>query len=293
MLLELPGHHGEVWALAVSTYGDFIVSGSHDRSIRRWDRTTEPFFVEEEKEKRLESLFEADLEQQQAQIEREAAAAGVSTADGGAAAAPAGRRTLESVGAADSIVDALDVAANEERKEAEYKLAVEEAVAAAAAGGKKAAARARAGVKRPPINPLMLGLPPGSYVLRTVSGVRSSDLEQALLLLPFADALRLMRYVSDWLEQNAHVELCCRAAALLLRLHHAQLVATPAARGVLVALQRRLRAAARGLKDTLGFNVAALRHLRRAGEEAAGVAGGDSVAAARRQLLGGGGGGEV
>ena len=42
--------------------GDFVITGSHDRSLRRWERTDEPFFVEEEKEKRLESLFEADME---------------------------------------------------------------------------------------------------------------------------------------------------------------------------------------------------------------------------------------
>lgn len=35
MLLEMPGHQGEVWALAASAYGDFVVSGSHDRSIRK------------------------------------------------------------------------------------------------------------------------------------------------------------------------------------------------------------------------------------------------------------------
>jgi U3 small nucleolar RNA-associated protein 12 len=29
MLLELPGHHGEVWALALSAYGDFIVTGEN------------------------------------------------------------------------------------------------------------------------------------------------------------------------------------------------------------------------------------------------------------------------
>ena len=27
MLMELPGHHAEVWALAVSAYGDFVVTG--------------------------------------------------------------------------------------------------------------------------------------------------------------------------------------------------------------------------------------------------------------------------
>ena len=41
-----------------------LPSGSHDRSLRRWERSNEAFFVEEEREKKLESLFEADLERQ-------------------------------------------------------------------------------------------------------------------------------------------------------------------------------------------------------------------------------------
>ena len=48
--------------MALSAHGDFLVTGSHDRSLRRWERTDEPFFVEEEREKRLESMFEADVE---------------------------------------------------------------------------------------------------------------------------------------------------------------------------------------------------------------------------------------
>lgn len=46
LLLTLEGHHADVWCLAISSRGDFIVTGSHDRSIRRWDRTEEPFFIE-------------------------------------------------------------------------------------------------------------------------------------------------------------------------------------------------------------------------------------------------------
>jgi len=44
----------------VSSLGDMVVTGSGDRSIRVWERTDEPFFAEEEKENRLDSLFEAD-----------------------------------------------------------------------------------------------------------------------------------------------------------------------------------------------------------------------------------------
>jgi hypothetical protein len=31
MLLEMPGHHAEVWALALSTYGEYIVTGADVR----------------------------------------------------------------------------------------------------------------------------------------------------------------------------------------------------------------------------------------------------------------------
>lgn len=46
LLLTLEGHLADVWCLAISSRGDFVVTGSHDRSIRRWDRTEEPFFIE-------------------------------------------------------------------------------------------------------------------------------------------------------------------------------------------------------------------------------------------------------
>eukprot|EP00983_Pelagomonas_calceolata_P054755 1143845-Pelagomonas_calceolata.AAC.3 len=48
--------------IALSAVGSLAATGSHDRSLRRWQRSSEPFFVEEEKEARLESMFEADLE---------------------------------------------------------------------------------------------------------------------------------------------------------------------------------------------------------------------------------------
>eukprot|EP00878_Enallax_costatus_P043401 GHUV01051372.1.p1 GENE.GHUV01051372.1~~GHUV01051372.1.p1 ORF type:complete len:136 (+),score=73.92 GHUV01051372.1:83-490(+) len=116
----------------------------------------------------------------------------------------AGRRTIESVSAADTIMDALDVAAHEQESEQEYQAAVRAAQqsAAAAATGKKAAA---AVPKRPPSNPLMLGLSADAYVLRSVSSVRANDLEQALLLLPFGDALRLLQWICGWLRQGSQV----------------------------------------------------------------------------------------
>ena len=54
-----------------------------------------------------------------------------------------------------------------------------------------------------------MGLAPTAYVLRVVARVRSSELEMALLLLPFTDALRLMGYLVDWLRQGSQVGGWC------------------------------------------------------------------------------------
>jgi U3 small nucleolar RNA-associated protein 12 len=43
--MKLEGHHGEVWALAISKRGDFLISGSHDKSIRIWEQTDEPVLL--------------------------------------------------------------------------------------------------------------------------------------------------------------------------------------------------------------------------------------------------------
>ena len=91
-LLTLAGHHAAAWCLAVSQRGEFVVTGGHDRSIRVWERTDEPFFVDEEKERRLESLLEdgGAGEQDDGDDDRVAAAArDAAAAKGGAA--PAGK----------------------------------------------------------------------------------------------------------------------------------------------------------------------------------------------------------
>lgn len=54
-------------------------------------------------------------------------------------------------------------------------------------------------------NPMLLGMTPEQYMLKQVASVRAGDLEQALLILPFSDALRLLAYFCTWLERGAQV----------------------------------------------------------------------------------------
>lgn len=246
LLLSLDGHHGAVWGLAVSSLGDMLLSCGADRAIRRWERSEEPFFVEEEREARLESLFEADLEEP---IEKQA------PADGEGATAPATRRTLASLTATDTIADALEAADAEERRSADH-----------AASGTTGSL---------PANVLMRGMDAATYVRSAVAAVKPGDLEIALTCLPFADALRLLPRMSQWLRSGTQIELGCRVTILLIRLHRSQLVATASARTVIQQLQELLGSQVAYIKDNLGVNLAAMRHLARCNKTATSVMGDD------------------
>ena len=238
-LLDLPGHQSEVWAVAVSSLGDFIITSSHDRSLRRWEKTEEAFFVDEEKEKRLESLFEEDLEGP----DRAPLLPGNEEEEEEERSTVAGKKTLETVSAADSIVEALDMAAAEEERINESRKALREGDYVA--------------------NPLLLGLSPSQYVLRAVSKVRGSDLEQALLLVPFMDALKLLQLCTTWLSNNgSNAELLARVSILLCRVHLHQLMSTPVARNTLLELKSLLHDRLSDLKDTWGYNAAAIEFLK-------------------------------
>ena len=289
------------------------LSGSHDKSLRMWEKTQEPFFVEEEREKRLESLFESDLDQQD---RRDEEAAGSATRDAGEGIAlSAGRRTLDSVGAADSIIEALEMAANEAERQRQEREAAEANVDSET--DQPSGTKQRL-TKKPTVNPLMLGLTPSAYILRSIAMVKPSDLESALLMLPFNDALSLLSYIPEWIGGKGgpdsslggkalkrgqeskgqrrvaagghHIELACRAAVLLLRLHHSQLVATSSARHILLNLSKYLRPGIQALKDLAGFNLAALGHLQRTQKDRIGLGGvtaDDDYVKAKVALLGG------
>ncbi|KAI9086232.1 hypothetical protein K1719_031686 [Acacia pycnantha] len=240
LLLTLEGHHADIWCLAVSSRGDFVVTGSHDRSICRWDRTEEQFFIEEENEKRMDEMLEADIDNafENKYVPKE------EVPEEGAVAV-AGRKTLETLSATDLIIEKLDTADIEIKRIAEHQ--------ARKNSGEDSVFQA---------NPLMNGLSPSDYVLSAFSDVRSNDLEQTLMALTFPDALKILSYLKDWTSYPDKVEHVCRISTVLVQINYNQLVATPAARHVLTDLNDILYKKVKGYKDMIGFNLAAMDHLQ-------------------------------
>ncbi len=234
-LLTLEAHHAPVWCLTLSKRGDFLISGSGDRSLRMWERTDEQFFVDEEQERRLESILDEGIEDDGQRPTKDLPEEGEEGI--------AGRRTLETLTAADAIAEALELADHEIKRLAEH-----------------AADNDKAGGKLAPIppNPLLLGQPPDVYALNAIAKVRPAELEQAILVLPFTFAHRLLDHLHAWLRAGVKIELTCKIAALVLRLHSNQFGRTPATRKSLTDLRPLLRARAKEARDICGFNVAGL-----------------------------------
>jgi U3 small nucleolar RNA-associated protein 12 len=106
---KLDGHHGEIWALAVARWGNFVVSAGHDRSIRLWNKSEEQIFLEEEQEKDMEELMETEMfaEKDHNDDDNEVG--------------PATKTTAETLKAGEKILEALELAEGERKKMQEYE----------------------------------------------------------------------------------------------------------------------------------------------------------------------------
>uniref|UniRef100_A0A8C9VQQ5 WD repeat domain 3 n=1 Tax=Scleropages formosus TaxID=113540 RepID=A0A8C9VQQ5_SCLFO len=238
----LEGHHREVWCLAISPSGDHVVSSSHDKSLRLWERTREPIILEEEKEMEREAEFEENLAKGE-----EPVVPGETKGE----AAPAGKTSIETIKAAERIMEALELYRDESKNMQEH----EEACRAA---GKQ--------LPPPKMNPILVAygnISPSRYVLEVIRKVKSSELELSLLVLPFPYVPDLLSLFNTFVQDGLEVELVCRCLFFLLRVHFGQISSNQMLLTVIDSLRSNTISKVREMKDILGFNSAGLQYLQR------------------------------
>ncbi|PCH41262.1 WD-repeat-containing protein [Wolfiporia cocos MD-104 SS10] len=252
---KLEGHHGEVWALAVSNAGKFVVTGSHDKSIRVWEKLDEPLFLEEERERELENLYETGIAET---LNRTHAPIGSGADDAdpnaalGAEVTTVSKQTTETLMAGERIMEALEladaeIAAFREYEEAKAKGGLSEQIAP------------------PPRNPVLAAydVEPEEYVLKVVEKIPGTALYDALLVLPFGKVVSLMQYLNVWAQRNWNIILTSRIIFFLLKTHYRQIVANRVMRTALIPLRKHLRESLRKQKDLVAYNLAALKFIKR------------------------------
>ena len=238
---KLDGHHGEIWALAVSRTGEFVVSASHDKSIRIWQQTDEQIFLEEEREKELEELYENTLTTS-LEVEED-------PTEERPEAVSAGKQTVSTLIAGEKIAEALEIGVPDVALMREYDVAKS----------------TNPSVAPPPRNPIFLAhnnISAESYVLTVVTRIPAAALQDALLVLPFSQVSALFTFLAIWAERGWNLPLTCRVLFFMLKTHHKQIVASKDLRALLEGVRGGLRKALADQKDLMGFNLAALRVVR-------------------------------
>ncbi|KAJ5422290.1 Small-subunit processome Utp12 [Penicillium cf. griseofulvum] len=225
---RLVGHHGEIWALAMSHTGDFIVSASHDKSIRIWQQTDEPLFLEEEREKEMEEAYDntltASLEQEEDGEDGEKAEA-----------VDAGKQTTGTLMAGEKIMEALELGLEDLEVVRDWRKV-------------KAANPNAAAPDRNPVYLALNNVSAEQHVLNTVQKIPAAALQDALLVLPFSKLSALFTFLNIWADREWNT-------------HHRQIVASKMMRPMLDSIRVSLRRVLARQKDEMGFNLSALQFI--------------------------------
>ncbi|POS70122.1 WD domain-containing protein [Diaporthe helianthi] len=235
---RIDGHHGEIWALAVGHSGNFIVSASHDKSIRVWQESDEQIFLEEEREREIEELYESTLT---TSIENDA-----DPDHQNSEVAAASKQTAETLMAGERIVEALELGVEDLNVVKEWEEA-------------KATNPSVAPPQRNPIFIALGGISAEAYVMGMLQRIKASALHDALLVLPFSTVPLLFTFIKLFAARSMNIPLTCRILFFMLKTHHRQIVASKTMRVMLDGIRMNLRQALKRQKDELGYNIAALK----------------------------------
>lgn len=238
---RLVGHHGEIWALAMSHTGDFIVSASHDKSIRIWEQTDEPLFLEEEREKEMEEAYDNTLT---ASLEHEEDGEDGEKAE----AVDAGKQTTGTLMAGEKIMEALELGLEDLEVVRDWRKV-------------KAANPNAAAPDRNPVYLALNNVSAEQHVLNTVQKIPAAALQDALLVLPFSKLSALFTFLNIWADREWNVPLTCRVLFFILKTHHRQIVASKMMRPMLDSIRVSLRRVLARQKDEMGFNLSALQFI--------------------------------
>lgn len=235
---RLDGHHGEVWAIAISHTGNFVASAGHDKSIRVWNETDEQIFLEEEREREIEELYESTLT---TSLEREPDAQ-----DENGEVGAASKQTTETLMAGERIAEALEMGMADLNLLKEYE----------------DAKLTNPHAMPPQRNPVFLALgniTAEAHVMSVLQRIKASALHDALLVLPFASVPILFTFLNIFAMRSMNIPLTCRILFFMLKTHHKQIVASRTMKAMLDGIRVNLRGALKRQKDEMGVNIAALK----------------------------------
>jgi len=237
-IITFQGHQGAVWALTISSNGKYVVSASADKSLRLWERTQEPLILEEEQEMEREEEFEKT-----AATNAEFVLPGETSKE----VKMVGKKTLEAVKGAEKLMEALDIYREESNKILDYE--------------EMCKMNDASNVPAPSRHPLMIAYnteTPDRFMLAVLLQIKSSELEESLLILPYRYVTELCKVLLTFLRNGWETEITCRCLMFLMRIHHGHMVSGDDLTTTLEGLNDVTMDQVSQMRDVIGFNMAGL-----------------------------------
>lgn len=239
---KLAGHYGEIWAMVVGKTGDLVITASHDKSIRIWSLSDDLIFLEEEREKEMEELYEQTLT---TSLDAENEVLGDEMDD--MAVAPH-KQSVGTLTSGEKIMEALELGIEDLDTVQDWEI-------------QRVSNENIAPPRRDPLYLAFGNISAERHVLNTVLKLPAAQLQDALLVLPFSVLPALFTFISIWINKQWEVTLVCRVLFFMLKTHQKQIVASKELRKLLDGIRSDLRALLGDIKDVLGFNIAALKSI--------------------------------
>lgn len=247
---KLSAHQSEVWTLAVSGDGTFVVSTAHDHLIRVWLASNDQVFLEEEREKEIDELYENDLLEAPPEEKPE-----------DDEVVDVRQPTMELLKAGEKLIEALDIGAADLDAVEAYELQMQQH---------------KAGKGPVPLRPTphailsAYGISGQEHVLQTVLKIRAAQLEDALLVLPFSYTVRMFRFIELWTNEAnimgnlVYLGTICKILFFMVKVNSKELMSQRDSRlrRHLILVKEQLRTQLRRAARQLGYNTLGLKYKR-------------------------------
>lgn len=221
----VPAHLGVGYCLDVSKTGHYLASSGADRTIRLFARSDEPIVLED-----MQEMEREEIEQQKlATGNEEPAIPGVV----GSLNLPS-KRTVAAEQAVELLMDAIEISLNFNCEDASEPI------------------------------PLLMkahqATTPVDLIVAILSRIKPSDLEEALLLLPFTSVCELLKKLPEIIAKRTdQTELLCKVITFLFRVHRKPIIGNQSLLPFIQQMVNDLESTVTEQRDIIGTNLFALK----------------------------------
>ncbi|KAH3901979.1 probable U3 small nucleolar RNA-associated protein 12 [Saccharomycodes ludwigii] len=272
MIQKLSAHQSEVWYLAVQPDGSKLYSCSHDHSIRIWAETDDQVFLEEERGREMDELYEENLLNSLEADENNLIKPTEEDEQEDIEISEVHKQTLESLKAGEKLMESLDLGVTE--IEAWEKYEVTRKNWEKQKNGDSISTVSEPVKPRPNAILVALNKTPQDYILDTLVRIKPSQLEDALLVLPFSYVLKFLKFIDYYISNSynsndkrllvQYLGLLCKNLFFVIKCNYKELISqkNPALKLQITRVKDNLRKALKQNVDDLGFDLQGLRIMK-------------------------------